>query len=69
MDWGTYSGEIIDRSGVLGPFGLILPMLEAGRYNNSFITPALGPSAERLEDLVRGNAKFSDYLPGYAAIR
>ena len=44
-------------------------MLEAGRYNNSFITPALGPSAERLEDLVRGNAKLSDYLPGYAAIR
>jgi len=69
MDWGTYSKEIIDRSGVLGPYGLILPMLEAGRFNNSFITPALGPSAERVEDLVRGNAKLSDYLPGVAAIR
>ena len=69
MDWGTYSGEIIDRSGVLGPFGLILPMLEAGRYDNSFITPALGPTAERLEDLIKGNAKLVDYMPGLAAIR
>ena len=69
MDWLPYTGEIIDRAGVLGPYGLIIPMLEAGKYDNSFITPALGPSAERLEDLVRGNAKLSDYLPGYAAIR
>ena len=69
MRWGEYSGDIIDRAGILGPFGLILPILEAGQYGKSWWIPPLGPTAERLEDLVRGKAKFSDYMPGYAAIR
>ena len=69
MNWLPYTGELVDRAGVLGPYGLVLPMLEAGKYNNSFITPALGPTAERIEDLFRGNAKLSDYMPGYAAVR
>ena len=69
MEWGEYSGDIIDRAGVLGPFGLILPIIEAGEFGNSWWVPPLGPSAERLEDLARGTAKISDYRPGYAAIR
>ena len=69
MNWLPYTGELIDRAGILGPYGLVLPMFEAGKYGNSFITPALGPTAERVEDLVRGNAKWSDYMPGYGAVR
>ena len=69
MGWGEYSEDIIDRAGVLGPFGLILPIIEAGEFGNSWWVPPLGPSAERLEDLARGDAKLYDYLPGYAAIR
>ena len=69
MRWGEYSGDIIDRAGILGPFGLILPILEAGKYGKSWWIPPLGPTAERLEDLARGKAKLSDYMPGIAAIR
>ena len=68
MDWSTYTGDIIDRAGPLGPFGLVLPMLEAGEFGKSWWVPPLGPSAERIEDLVRGNAKLIDYVPGAAAI-
>ena len=69
MRWCEYSGDIIDRAGILGPFGLILPILEAGKYGKSWWIPPLGPTAERLEDLARGKAKLSDYMPGIAAIR
>ena len=69
MRWGEYSGDIIDRAGILGPFGLIIPILEADQFGKSFWVPPLGPTAERLEDLIRGNAKLSDYMPGYAAVR
>ena len=69
MSYADYSQDIIDRAGVLGPFGLVLPMLEAGQFGGSWWVPPLGPTAERLEDLVRGKAKFTDYMPGYAAIR
>ena len=68
MDWSTYTGDIIDRAGPLGPYGLVLPMLEAGEFGRSWWVPPLGPSAERIEDLVRGNAKLIDYVPGAAAI-
>jgi hypothetical protein len=68
MDWSTYIGDIIDRAGPLGPFGLVLPMLEAGEFGKSWWVPPLGPSAERIEDLVRGKAKLIDYVPGAAAI-
>ena len=47
-----YTGELIDRAGVLGPFGLLIPMIEAQRYDDFFIGPALGPSFERIEDLL-----------------
>ena len=69
MRWGEYSEDIIDRAGILGPFGLIIPILEADQFGKSFWVPPLGPTAERLEDLIRGNAKLSDYMPGYAAVR
>lgn len=52
LDWGSYMGELIDRAGVLGPFGLLIPMYESQKYGDFFIGPALGPSAERIEDLL-----------------
>ena len=68
MDGATYSKDIIDRAGVLGAGGLVIPMLEAGEFGKSWWVPPLGPSAERLEDLVRGKAKLIDYVPGAASI-
>jgi hypothetical protein len=47
-----YTGELIDRAGVLGPFGLLIPMIESQKYDDFFIGPALGPSFERIEDLL-----------------
>ena len=69
MKGGEYSMDIIDRAGILGPFGLALPLLESGKYGKSGITPLFGPTAERIEDLARGKAKWSDFIPGVAAIR
>ncbi len=63
MPWGQYFLEILDRSGVLGAFGLVVPMLEADKYGNSWFVAGLGPTAEKVEDLWRGNAKVDDYNP------
>ena len=67
MDYGEYTYEILDRSGVLGPFGLILPMFEAGDYGDEFWVSPLGPSAERIEDLLRGDIRYKKYVPFYAS--
>ena len=69
MPWGEYSGDIIDRAGILGPFGLILPIIEAGEFGKSWWVPPFGPTAERLEDAFRGKATLYDYLPGVGALR
>ena len=63
MPWGQYFLEILDRSGVFGAFGLVVPMLEADKYGNSWFVAGLGPTAEKVEDLWRGNAKADDYNP------
>ena len=52
LDWSSYMGELIDRAGVLGPFGLLIPMYESQKYGDFFLGPALGPSFERVEDLL-----------------
>ena len=62
MDWPEYSFEILDRSGTLGPFGLLIPAIEAERYGDEFWISPLGPTAERFEDLIQGDTKFSDAL-------
>tara|TARA_B100001964_G_C14215222_1_gene592420 strand:- start:763 stop:2034 length:1272 start_codon:yes stop_codon:yes gene_type:complete len=69
MKGGEYSMDIIDRAGILGPFGLVLPLLEAGKYGKSGITATLGPTAERIEDLARGEVNWWSFVPGVAAIR
>ena len=67
MDYGEYSYEIIDRSGVLGPYGLLLPMIEAGNYGDEFWVSPLGPTAERLEDIFKGDFRAKKYIPFYAS--
>ena len=64
MTGGEYALETIDRAGVLGPFGLLLPMLdESKRYGDPmFITP-LGPTVEKAWDFVNSDFKFTDIVP------
>ena len=65
MTWPQYSKDVIDRSGALGAFGLIIPMLDAGKYGGQWWVPTLGPTAERAEKLWTGRARGKDYLPLY----
>jgi len=67
MDYWEYIYEMLDRSGVLGPFGLIVPMFEAGNYGDEFWVSPLGPTAERLEDLIKGDIRYKKYVPFYAS--
>ena len=69
MPWGTYMFELLDRSGIYGPFGLLLPMAQAERYGDAWFLPALGPTAERLDDIfIDRTINTKDYLPFAAAI-
>jgi len=68
MPWGEYTMEIIDRSGALGPVSLALPMLEADEFGGEWWVPPLGPTAERFEDLIKGDLKVKDVLPWVGAI-
>ena len=63
MDWPEYSFEILDRSGALGPFGLMIPAIEAEKYGDEFWISPLGPTAERFEDLIQGDFKLKDLTP------
>ena len=69
MPWGTYMFELLDRSGIYGPFGLLLPMAQAERYGDAWFLPALGPTAERFDDIfIDRTINTKDYLPFAAAI-
>lgn len=64
MDWGEYSTEIIDRSGLLGPFTLALPLfMENRRYGDPFWVGPLGPTAEKGFDFVTGDLRTKDLVP------
>ena len=66
MDWGEYSTEIIDRSGVLGPFTLALPLfMEDKRYGDPMWVGPLGPTVEKGYDLFTGNLRLKDLTPLY----
>jgi len=66
MDWGEYSFEIIDRSGVLGPFGLAMPLfMENKRFGDPFWVGPLGPTVERAWDAATGDFDFDSILPLY----
>ena len=64
MDWGEYSTEIIDRSGLLGPFTLALPLfMENRRYGDPFWVGPLGPTAEKAFDFATGDLRTKDLVP------
>lgn len=66
MDWGEYSFEILDRSGVLGPFALAMPLfMENKRYGDPFWVGPLGPTVERAYDAATGDFDFDSILPLY----
>tara|TARA_R110002153_G_scaffold274339_1_gene448672 strand:+ start:157 stop:7431 length:7275 start_codon:yes stop_codon:yes gene_type:complete len=63
MDWGEYSVEILDRSGVLGAFALLLPLFQGGQYGDPFWISPLGPAFEKAWDLPQGKVKIDDFIP------
>jgi len=64
MSWGEYTLELFDRSGYFGPFGMIFPMADSPKFGDAWFTPAFGPTAERLEDLlIDGDFRFNDIYP------
>lgn len=66
MDWGEYSFEIMDRSGVLGPFALAMPLfMENKRFGDPFWVGPLGPTVERAYDAATGDFDFDSILPFY----
>ena len=67
MEYGEWLLESADRSGGFGAFTMLFPMMEAGRFGDEIYTSLLGPSAQRLEDILKGDARFQDFLPGFAS--
>jgi hypothetical protein len=53
MDWPTYTVEILDRSGMYGPFTILSMMQQSAEWGRSPISPILGPTAETIETIAR----------------
>ena len=69
MTWGQYWTEVIDRSGMLGPFTLAMPLFsEHHRYGKPMIIPPLGPTAERIYDGFTGEMNAVDFIPVYSQL-
>ena len=53
MDAGTYTMEMIDRSGILGAWGLLFPFLPGQSFGGPYETGAglVGPTADKVYDL------------------
>mgnify|MGYP003626350749 FL=1 len=68
MDWGEYSAEILDRSGVLGAFALGMPLIQGGKFGDPFWVEPLGPTFERVMDAGSGKLDVSDLFPIYGQL-
>ena len=69
MSGGKYWFEVLDRSGMLGPGALALPLvMEDKQYGKGPLVPILGPGAERAYDLLQGEAEPFDYFPVYSQL-
>tara|TARA_R110001583_G_scaffold168228_1_gene321045 strand:- start:4513 stop:11868 length:7356 start_codon:yes stop_codon:yes gene_type:complete len=55
MPWDSYMYEIFDRSGVAGPFGLLLPLVPGHEFGGPFEKGAsiLGPTSDKVFDLFK----------------
>ena len=67
MSNSEYLIEATDRSGALGAFTMLFPMMEAGRFGDEFYTPLLGPTVQRFEDIIKNDAQFKDFLPFFGS--
>tara|TARA_R100000808_G_scaffold1846_2_gene7841 strand:- start:2912 stop:9004 length:6093 start_codon:yes stop_codon:yes gene_type:complete len=69
MEWPEYSVEILDRSGIFGPFTLALPLFMADkRYGDPFWVGPLGPSVEKGYDIFTGDFRWKDHVPLYSPL-
>lgn len=62
MDWSEYMAEIVDRSGVYGPFTILNMMQQSSEWGRSPISPLLGPTAETLETIARNGFNIGKTL-------
>ena len=66
---GEYTFEVLDRSGLLGPTGLALPLFfESKRYGNPAFVPIFGPGFEKTWSAISGDFDAFDYVPGYSSL-
>ena len=69
MTPGQYWTEVLDRSGMLGPASLAMPIfLESHRYGKPFWVPPLGPTAERVYDGFTWDWRAADFMPVYSQL-
>ena len=69
MTPGQYWTEVLDRSGMLGPASLAMPIfLESHRYGKPFWVPPLGPTAERVYDGLTWDWRAADFTPIYSQL-
>tara|TARA_Y100000401_G_scaffold75627_1_gene61457 strand:- start:7493 stop:14035 length:6543 start_codon:yes stop_codon:yes gene_type:complete len=53
MSWPDYMGDIIDRSGIYGPFTLVNMMHQQAEWGRNPLLPVLGPTAETIASIYR----------------
>ena len=69
MDMGEYSIEILDRSGLLGPYTMALPLFVAEkRYGDPLWVGPLGPTIGTGYDLISGNLDIKQITPFYSPL-
>jgi len=69
MDMGEYSIEILDRSGLLGPYTMALPLfIDEKRYGDPLWVGPLGPTIGTGYDLISGDIKARNLIPFYSAL-
>jgi hypothetical protein len=69
MTNGQYYTELFDRTGMLGPASMALPLfLESHRHGKPFWISPLGPAAERVYDGITLDLKPADFIPIYSQL-
>ena len=74
MPLDTYIYEIFDRSGIAGPFGLLLPLVPGHQWGGPFEKGAtiLGPSADKVFDIFKygpvDNRFWKEQVPFYGQV-
>jgi hypothetical protein len=58
MLWTPYLIELSDRSGAFGPWTMVRQMYTKAQWQEMWLTPLLGPTAEKGEDFLK--ALFTD---------